>query len=139
MYDSSHVAAVSILLLGFGLVFGDWSFLAMGTGGSAFAFYILFALDEKRIIVPSFVSQLVLFAMGVAVLVAAYLGIQGVIGEANDSTPNMVIVILGFILMPLLAIGGAITTCCSLCSKQWSHDLLYYFATEPTRLKEKIF
>ena len=139
MYDSSQVAAVSIILTAIGVVFWDWTYVSLGFAGSAFAFYILFGLDEKRIRTPSIVSQLVLLAMGASILVSAYAGLQGTIAEANNTLPNMVVVILGFILMPMIAIGGIICACCALVSKKASHQLLVYFATEPARLKEKLF
>ena len=65
--------------------------------------------------------------------------IQAVIAESGVDEPNIVFVIGGFILVPMMALYGIAMTCCSVASKTASHSFLMYFTTEPSRYNQKLF
>ena len=126
-------------MLGIGTLVGAWGIVSFGVCSAAFALYLFFAVERKAIPSPSLYSQFALFVMGVSVVFSAYRSIQVIISESGADEPNLVLVIGGFILVPIMALYGIAMTCCSVASKTASHGLLMYFATEPSRYSQKLF
>ena len=64
------------------------------------------------------------------------MGIGHVLDETAVDNPDLIIVIGGFMLFPLLSLMGIAMAGCSIASKNASHDWLKYLAKKPKWIKD---
>lgn len=139
MYQSSTVAAVSLGILVTGLWLRSWFSVPLALAGLVFAAYLYAVIEKRAFDKPTFFSQLALFLIGSITVAAAYGGFREVLAESAQIEPNLVVVIGGFIVLPMFAVMGFSMVCCSVFSKRLAHKWLVYLAEGKKRSNEKLF
>lgn len=139
MYESGTVAAISLGILGSGLWLQSPFMVPLGIAGLVFALYLYAAIEKNVFDKPTIISQLALFLVGATTLFACYGGFRELLVESARDEPNLVVVIGGFIVLPMIAVMGFAMACCSLFSKRLSHQWLVYLAEGRKRSNEPLF
>jgi len=136
MFRARTIAIPSIVLLVIPLAQRAWIPISLLSGMLVLATYVALAIERETFKSPSFFSQLSLFVIGALLLLSCYLGLGHVVEESAGEDPELVIVIGGFILFPILAVMGAAMAICSIASKNASHAWLKYLARKPKGIED---
>lgn len=136
MFRARTIAIPSIVLLVIPLIQRAWVMVSLLCGLLVLAAYVALAIERETIKSPSFFSQLSLFVIGALMLLSCYLGFGHVLEESAGEDPELIIVIGGFILFPMLSVMGAAMAICSMASKNASHAWLKYLARKPKGIED---
>ena len=136
MFRAKTLAILSLVLLIISILQQAWIPVSMISAVLVVAIYLALAIEKEISKSPSPLSQLTLFTIGALLILSSYMGIGHVLDEAAVDNPDLIIVIGGFILFPLLSLMGIAMAGCSIASKNASHDWLKYLAKKPKWIKD---
>lgn len=136
MFRARTFAILSIALLIIAIVQQGWIRIPLISALLILAMYLALAVERGVINSPSLFSQISLLTVGALLILSAYMGIGHVLDQTKLDNPDLIIVIGGFILFPLLSLMGVAMAGCSIVSKNASHDWLKYLAKKPKWIKD---
>ena len=136
MFRAKTLAILSIVFLIISILQQGWIRVSMISALLVVAIYLALAIEKEIIKSPSPLSQLSLFTIGALLILSSYMGIGHVLDETAVDNPDLIIVIGGFMLFPLLSLMGIAMAGCSIASKNASHDWLKYLAKKPKWIKD---